>query len=288
MPQNLFAACRQNGTLIAKRIRLDATVQQAVQTIFDNQEAEFRDGIQTEVPFDGAWNPDPDEFLTIAIPTEAAIFANTINANATTIPDLDTANFATEGVKAIFTGATVNGQTKTLIQAFTPKQMLERRFALMQQGNAFRRLTEPAFTLEGMLTCIIEGGLVKFKSQHKLRGIIDMVAIYRQATDQEVQTFAGHASLNVADVQAFVATTNQTSRKLIHAIANNGTLDAHTPAAIQQAALQTNLQVDVQNGQIVMPVAHPDIKALLQFLNESRYNGPLSGTPFVTNSKRTA
>lgn len=288
MPQNLFAACRPNGVLIAKRIRLDAAVQQAVETIFDNQEAEFRDGIQTEVPFDGAWKPDPDEFLTIPVPAEASVFANTINSNATTIPDLDTANFEAEGVKAIFTGETANGQTKILVQAFTGRQMLARKFALLQQGNAFRRLTEPGFTLETMLTCIIESGLVKFKSQHKLRGIIDMVSIYRAATDQEVQTFASHASLDVPDIQSFVDTTNQTSRKLIHAIANNGTLNAHTPTQISQAASATGLQINVQNNKIVMPTAHTDIKALLQFLNESRYTGPLSGTNYVTNSKRTA
>ena len=286
MPQNLFAACRPNGVLIAKRIRLDATIQQAVGTVFNNQEAEFRDGIQNEVQFDGAWKPDPDEFLTIAIPAEASIFEDTINANATSIPDLDTANFANEAVKAIFTGTTANGQTKVLAQAFTGKQMLERKFALFQQGNAFRRLTEPAFTLDTMLTCIIEGGLIKFKSQHKLRSIIDMVAIYRAATDQEVQTFAGHASLNVQDVQGFIDTTNQTSRKLIHAISNNGTLNAYTPAQIQQAAATTGLNINVQNNQIVMPTAHAEIKAFLQFLNESRYTGALSGTNYITNSRR--
>jgi len=288
MPQNLFAACRPNGTLIAKRIRLDGTIQAAVATVFSNQEAEFRDGIQTEVSFDGAWRPDPDELLTIAVPTEAQVFADTINANATTIPDLNTAIFDAESVKAIFTGATVNGQTKVLVQAFTGRQMLERKFALLQQGNAFRRLTEPAFTLDTMLTSIIENDLIKFKSQHKLRGIIDLVSIYRAATDQEVQTFAGHASLDVPDVQSFLDTTNQTSRKLIHAIANNGTLDAHTPAQIRQAASATGLHVNVQNSRIVMPTAHAEIKALLQFLNESRYSGPLSGTHYVTNSRRPA
>jgi hypothetical protein len=89
-------------------------------------------------------------------------------------------------------------------------------------------------------------------------------------------------------VAAFVGVTNQVSRKLIHAISNNGTLDNYTPADIQAAAQQTNLVIDVQNGRIVMPAAHGDIKALLQFLNESRYSGPLSGQAFVTNSQRPA
>lgn len=286
MPKNLFAACRINGNLIAKWVRLDVTVQHAVEAIFDAQEAEFRDGVATEIPFDGNWTPDEDEFLTIDIPAEAAIFQTTIRRNVLSVPEINTAAFADEGIKALFTGVTVNRQTKVLVQRFTSQQVLGRKFALLQQGNAFRRLTDCAFTLDTGLACIIEGGKIKFKSQQKLRSIIDLIDIYRAATDQEVQAFAGHASLAVWNIPAFVAVTNQTSRKLIHAVASNGTLDTYTPTAIQVAAQTTGLTVNLQNGRIVMPTDHGEIKAFLQFLNESRYSGPLSGHPFVTNSQR--
>lgn len=289
MPRNLFAACRDtNGNLIAKRIRLDANVQQTIESVFAAQETDFREGIASEIPFDGSWTPDEDELLTIDIPPEAQVFSDTINANAVAVADINTRAFANEGIKALFTGASVNGAMKILVQRFTSQQVLERRFALLQQNNSFRRLTEPAFTLDTSLTCVIEDGKIKFKSQHKLRSIIDMLNIYRAATDQEVQAFAGHASLEVTDINAFVSVTNQVSRKLIHAITNNQTLDTYTPAAIQMAASQTGLVVNLQNGKIVMPEAHADIKALLQFLNECRYCGPLSGQPYVTNSQRLA
>lgn len=286
MTQNLFAACRVNGNLVAKRVRLDNTVQQQVEAVFAAQEAAFRDGVISAVAFDGTWNPDEDEFLTIDIPAEATIFAGTINANAVAIPDINTAAFGDEGIKALFTGTTVNGTTKVLVQRFTAQQILEKKFALLQHGNAFRRLSGPAFSLDTSLTCIIEDGKIYFKSQHKLRSIIDMLEIYRAATDQEVRTFASHASLDVADVAAFSDLTNQTTRKLIHAVTNNGTLDAYQPAAIQAAAHGTGLNVEVRNGRIVMPAGPAEVKALLQFLNESRYSGPLSGQPFVTNSQR--
>ena len=289
MSQNLFAACRDNGgQLCSKRVRLDANVQETIKAMFADQEAAFRQGITNEVPFDGTWTPDEDEFLTIDIPAEAKIFADTINSNAVAVADINTVAFAGEGIKALFTGVTVNGATKVLVQRFTSQQVLERRFALLQQGNAFRRLTEPAFTLDNGLACIIEGGKIKFKSQQKLRSIINMLDIYRAATDQDVQAFAGHSSLQVTDIAAFVKVTNQVSRKLIHAISNNGTLDNYSPEAIQAAAQQTSLSIDVQNGRILMPTAHNEIKAVLQFLNESRYSGPLSGQAFVTNSQRPA
>ena len=289
MTQNLFAACRDSQDhLTAKRVRLNATVQKQLEDTFAEQEAAFRDGVTSEVTFDGSWKPNEDEFLTIDVPIEAQIFAQTIADSALSIPDINTAAFANEGIKALFTGVTRNGATKVLVQRFTAQQVLERRFTLLLDKNAFRRLTEAAFALDNELTCIIEDGKIKFKSQAKLRSIINLQDIYRAATDQEVQAFASHSSLQVADVAAFVAVTNQVSRKLIHAISSNNILEIYTPAAIQNAASRTGLSITVENDKISMPTAHADIKALLQFLNESRYSGPLSGQVFVTNSRRQA
>jgi DNA-binding IclR family transcriptional regulator len=159
-----------------------------------------------------------------------------------------------------------------LVQPFTAQQLLERKFALLQQQNVFQRLTEPAFTMASDLACIIEDGLIKFKSQQKLRAIINLVEIYRAATDSEVETFA--------------AQTNQTSRKLIHAVLKDGVLDHYQPTVIQQSASATGLDVALQAGKLAMPDDPAGTKALLQFLNESRYNGPLSGQAFVTHSQR--
>jgi hypothetical protein len=107
MPENLFAACRVDGELIAKRIRLDNAVQQAVEAVFSNQEAEFRHGVTSEVDFDGSWKPDEDEVLTIDIPQEGALFADTVTANPVSIREIDTAHFDAEGIKALFTGGCV-------------------------------------------------------------------------------------------------------------------------------------------------------------------------------------
>ena len=288
MAKNLFAVCRSNGDLIAKHVRLEESVQREVEAQFDEQETEFRDGVTIEIPFDGRWQPDSEELLTIDVPQDAKIFEATINANAVSFQDVDTKAFLDEGIKALFTGVSNDGSTKVLVQRFTQQQRLERGFSLLMSGNIFRRLSEPAFSLDTSLTCIIEEGKIKFKSQQKLRSIINLLDIYRAATDQEVEAFAGHANLEVADVAAFVATTNQTSRKLIHLVANNRILDTHSPQDIQRAAQGTSLTIKVENDKIVMPIDHADIKALLQFLDESRYAGPLSGKPFVANSRRPA
>ena len=83
---NLFAACRMEGELLVKRVRLNAAVQQAVIDLFEAQERDFRAGVTTEVPFTGNWNPDPEEILTIDVPQEAQVFEAVIRGNATAVP----------------------------------------------------------------------------------------------------------------------------------------------------------------------------------------------------------
>lgn len=287
MPQNLFAACVSEGGIVAKRVQLNNDVQAQVIGLFAEQEVLFRDGVVEEIAFNGTWKPDDDEVLTIPIPADTQALVEAIEGDPLALPVIQTGSFSDEGIKALFTGGANGGATKVLVQRFTAQQLLERRFSLLGDGNTFRRLTEPAFALDTSLMCIIEGGHLKFKSQHKLRTLVNMVDIYRAATEPEVRQFAAHAALAIADVDAFVAVTNQTSRKLIAAIASAGTLDEYNIPQIQAAAAATDLDVAVENDRIVMPTEHREIKALLQFLDESRYSGPLSGQAYVTNSRRT-
>jgi len=288
MPQNLFAACKEDGVLIAKRVRLDATVQQDVEDLFERQEADFREDVTEEIEFDGSWKPDAEEFLTIDVPQDAEVFEQTIRGNATAVPDLDTDHFPDENIKALFTGRVANRSAVVLVQRFTSQQVLSKKFSLLQRGNAFRELTDNAFTFDSKLTCIIEGGKVKFKSLFNLCSIIDMTDLYREATAQEVRTFGAHQRLHVADMENFLSNTSQTCRRLIQAVSGAGTLDAHTAEQIRRAAAPTGLALTVERHRIVMPTNKAEVKKLLQFLNESRYLGPLSQRPLVTNSQRPA
>lgn len=288
MPENLFAACRVDGQLVARRVGLAAPVQQQVEDMFDQQEQKFRSGVMEAIPFDGGWNPDADQVLTIPIPQEAGIFHQTIAANAVSIPPIDTGRFVDANIKALFTGVNENDAPKVLVQRFTAGQVLNRKYALLFSDNAFSRLQDPAFVLGTGLACIIEAGVIKFKSLHNLRSIIDITEIYREATDAEVHNFAEHNTLEVADADAFVETSDQTIRKLVHSITDTGVLDKYSAENIRDAAQKTGLTVKVQNGKIVIPADRNGIKALLQFLNESRYAGPLSDQPYIANSRRLA
>ena len=286
MPQNLFAACRINKELKAKRVHLDRSVQQDIETIFKNQEADFRQGVTDEIDFDGDWKPEPNEFLTIDIPQEAEILVDAINSNAVSVPSIDTKEFGQEGIKALFTGSSNNESTKILIQQFSSRQMLSNKFALVLKGNAFRRLDDQAFTLDTSLTCILEDGKLKFKSFHKMRSIINLSDFYREATETEIRSFAKHPTFEVADIERFLGESDQTIRKLVHSVTRMETLDQYSAKEIKAAAKGVKMDIAMKKKRILMPESRAEIKILLHFLNDGLYEAPLSKQRYVTNSKK--
>ena len=288
MPENLFAACRIKDELVPRRVHLDGTIQDQIEGIFAHQAQVFFEGVDEEVLFDGRWKPDESEVLTVAVTPEAEMLLETLNRNPTSIEPLDLANFASAGVKALFTGDGTMDTGRVLVQRFTPGQVLDRKFALILQGNSFRRLADPAFVLASSLAFVIEGGAIKFKSFPSLRAVLDVLDIYRDATDQELREFAGHPSLRVEELEDFVLTADQITRKLINAVIATGILDEYTPTQIQEAAASTQLNLVLEGDRIVVPTTRREMKDLLIFLDESRYNGPLSGRTFVTNSRKPA
>ena len=149
-------------------------------------------------------------------------------------------------------------------------------------------LPDHTFSLDTGLTCIIEGAKIKFRSFHKLRAVISLLDVYRAATDQEVQAFAALDHFEVAIAAAFIATADLTIRKLVHAISNGGTLNNHTVIQIETACNGVGLVVTVNNGKLIMPTERAEIKKLLRFLDDGLYQAPLSGTRYITNSKRPA
>ena len=253
MPENLFAACRINGALVPRRVQLDGTIQNAVEEIFASEAQDFFEGVNEEVPFDVRWKPDKNELLTVEVTPEAEMLRETLNINPIAVEPLDLANFADTGVKALFTGDGTNEARRVLVQQFTVAQVLDRRFAVVLQGNSFRRLTAPAFTLASSLTSVIDAGLIKFKSFSNLRAILEVMEIYRDATDQELRDFAGHPKLRVAELKDFMLTADQPTRKLMGAVVASGVLDVYTAAEIREAAAGTQLKLEFDGDRLILP-----------------------------------
>jgi hypothetical protein len=283
---NLYAMCRPNGQLAVKRVRLTQPVQAKIEGIFQAQASTFLDGISEEVEFGGDWKPDDDELLFIDEPAEVATINAAVAAPPMSLPDVDAASFIGEAIKALFITDQSGGGMRLLIQVFSAQQILARRFSLLLDGNAFKELTEPAFTLDNYLAAILEDGKLKFKSFHNAKRIFELNQFYKEASGQEIDAFCSHASLHVADLDAFKDAADQPIRKMVHAIAKSNVLNSYSVNDIVRKAASLGLTIGTVNGKLSVPSDRKEIKNLFRFLDDGIYEAPLSAAKYVTNSKR--
>ena len=289
--QNFFAFIKDDsGSCQIKRVRVNNPLQTELIQIFEDQRVFFEQGVDTEVDFNGDWKPDENEVLTIDDISESTLMTNAINANASSFSDVNISNFASEPIKAIFTGISTNGQTKVFVQKFSSRQALSLNqlpLIKMQTGNTFVKTTDDIFTIDNKLVAIIEGNKTKFKSFHNARMVFDLSGFYKEATDEDLTQMSQHASLEIADLTSFIAEADTQVRKMAHSIESSGVLDSYTVTQISTAAANfPDIPVVVNNGKITLPSDKKELKEVLHFLLEDIYKGPLSGSDYLTNSKR--
>ena len=285
---NLLAFCRNGDEYEIKRVPLTNAVQQSLLSVLLQQETAFRDERPEEVEFSGDWKPDDNELLVLSATPEAEAMLDAAEGNALALDEIDSPNFSQENIKALFVAVEEGGQTKILVQRFTAGQLLDRKFSLLLGNNSFKQLTDPAFSIATKLTCIIENGQIKFDSYSNVRSIFDLMEFYQEATDEDIDDFGAHVSLEIEDMDVFKGQATQTTRKLIHKIVSSGVLDAHSAAEIQQKAEETDLELTLDDGKIVIPNDKKEALNFLHFLNDGLYEAALSGRRYVTNSKREA
>jgi hypothetical protein len=281
MPVNLLAICRQNDAYLLKRVKVTAKVQDDLEGIFIQQEQEFFEAITDEVLFDGGWRPEPNELLYVPAPPEAASIMTQAQANLVSLPDLNAAHFRGEGIRALCVLMTTPTGNRLLIQNFSGRQILAQRFNLILDGDTFSHLSQPAFTIGTSLAGVIEDSRLKFNSYNNIRMIFDLKNLYKEATDAQLDAFIAHPALTVADPATFKVSSDQSVRKLVHAISERGILDIYAVNHIVQTALSEGIDLQQQNGQIIMLTNKADIKRVLISLTMDSTGQPFPGNPLL-------
>lgn len=288
MSAHLLAICKSANGIVLKRINLTAPLQVKIEGAFLSQEQDFIQNIKNEVPFDGGWKPEKDDVLVVS-PTDEmkSIWAASLQ-NAISLPELDAKNFNKEHIKALCISTGEGANKRILIQNFSSRQILNRGFSLMLSGDTFTQLSDPAFTLATNLSCLLEADTFKFKSYSNARMIFDLANIYSEATDKQIDEFLSHKNLNVADLNLFKQSADQTMRKLVHALSSKKIFDVYDIEALTQSADVYDFPIIIADGLLVIPSDKAEIKKLLYFLDDAYYKGSLSGEIYITNSKKSA
>lgn len=288
---NFFALIKEeNGNCEIRRIRVNQPLQIELTQIFENQRDIFEMNVVNEIVFNGDWKPDDNEVLTIDDLPEARLMKDAINANASSFSDLNIAQFSNKPIRAIFTGRTVNGETEVYVQKFSSRQALslsQLPIIRMQTGNTFIKTTDDTFTIDSKLVAIIEDNKTKFKSFHNARMVFDLSTHYKEATDDDLSQMIQHSSLEVSDQDSFIDEADAQVRKMVHSIERSGVLNNYTVHQISSAAANfPSVPLSVNNGKIALPSDKKQLKEILHFLLEDIYKGALSGSDYLTNSKR--
>ena len=283
----LLALCGERHDLSVKEVPLNASAQRDVTDAFAQQEAAFRDG--EEVPFDQNWLNERREIVTAPIPLGVDVFTRIDASSGTAINPIDTGNL--DEIRGLAIRPDQDGP-RILVQLFSASQSLTKPtlLSLLYEGGTYTRLESPGFRLDDKLVCIVEHGSIKFRSLHNLGRVIDTSAIFSAATDSEVTAFATTYSniFDITDINGFVDSSSRNARKYMASLGKTGVLQNHTAQTLEAASSGTNLNIAISNNRIVMPHRSGEVTELMRFLNDGRYVGPISGNPFITNSRRPA
>ncbi|GAW41465.1 hypothetical protein SH203_01871 [Brevundimonas sp. SH203] len=246
----LYAICRQPG-LVIKPVPLTQQILAQLEAIFQAQEMQFLDGITAEIDFTGDWKPDPDELLILRNLPDTMTLMNSVQQNALAMVPLNAAQFATEGVVGLFMTIGAAPAQRILIQNFGPQQLMAGpgKLSLLFDGNVFRKITEPAFSIANNLVATLNiAGELKFKSYAMIRRILDVTPVFRAATDAELATFCAHNSLSITNTAAFINGADEVMRKQVLAISKSGVLAAYNVNQLLQQAQAIGFPLSVQGG----------------------------------------
>jgi hypothetical protein len=286
---NLFALTSDPARRIV-RIPLAANVQKEMDETFSDQEKRFRASSEEQIPFDGKYKPDDGECLFIDDYDDIDDLHGAIQ-NPLRIPAIVAATNEFEAIKALFVGSSDGGRKIALIQSFDKRRIISTKgLSIFHAAAVFKKVEGVGLTIGTSLSAVLEDSKLSFFNFHSARQIFDLSQYFREATDDDLNEFVGSEMLKVADLNGFVAISDNWVRRKVALVMQSGILERIDFEATKDAALVFGIslrtEVDGERVALVLPEKKSELKKLLRFLDEDYFQSVLSSTPHLSNSKR--
>ena len=283
---NLFAIV-EGPQKTVQRIRVEQTLQQQLGTEFENQREVFF-GQSEVVEFDPRYKVDDDELFVIRDFELPHFMINAIrNINQVDNLHLD----ADVRIKAIFAAESASHSSSHLrvyFQKFMQQQLLVKRWTLLGNRDTYRKLEDPGLMLGSSLVAFYEEDKeMLFRSYTLVNRIIGLEPYFIEATDDDIHDVLGDDKFEVENVSDILANADTVMRKRFMAVKASEILSQITVRKVQAQARNFNVEIEIRGGKIVFPTERKQAKEFLRLLLEGYYEGPLTGTRYVTNSQRT-
>lgn len=273
------------------RLNCDNTVKSLFVEVFNSS---FKENITDyeEIPFQLGYQLNEDEIWKIEnfqIPDEI-IYAienpDTLDAYSPIDESGNTADGYT--IKSIFMSELNNGKHLIKFQRFEKSQILKRkRPAIIFKNNMFVKNDDFCLNILEVPDAIFYDNVFKFINYTNANKVLPLGAYYREATQEEIDTFKESSLFSLSDEDAFDKyTLAHNVRGQIAKILDSEVLSKHSAVELKTIATNYDIEINVENDKIVIPKEKKDIKYFLTFLSEKIYKGPLSGKTLISSSTR--
>lgn len=284
-PGGLFALLR-DGEDSVQRVPLDEDARSQATSILKVAANELLSPNLERIVFDGRCRPDTDEIL---VAPDFSLPASVVAALAEPLacePVLLARGEPLPRIRAFFTGG--RDGNWVAFQAFRPNQFLVRKgLSLLFRQGIFSALETPGINIRDDVDLCFEDGQLVFRSFQVARSILDLSGYFQEATEQELTAFAESVRFN--DRQRFLRNADSHIRRRVALIRYNGILERYAAPAIVESARSHNIPLGLREvdgaEMLLLPDDKRELKAALKFLDEDYYKGPITGKPYVSNSK---
>lgn len=198
--------------------------------------------------------------------------------------------------KYIFMGEHIkqgkSSMTHIVFQRIQKSQIIGKKTGihLFSSKNTLSVFDDSLLSIPFRLECYYDNGKLFFNSIWHARQVFDMSQFIQEATDDDVREFAECSLFTDCDINDFIALADQQMRSKITAIQASGVLSKYSAKKIQSVAKRIGFNIKTKRvdgqGKIVLPDEKKEIKLFLKILDETIYEGMLSGELKESNSSK--
>lgn len=191
--------------------------------------------------------------------------------------------------KSIFMGEQ-NTQNCIVFQRIQKSQIISKGIRLISSRDTLAVFDKDILSIPSRIECYFTNDKLFFNSIWHARQVFDMSQYIREATDDDVEEFATCELFTDCDSDELVGIADQQIRSRITVIQASGVLQQYSAKKIQSVANKIGFPLktkqDEGKGKIVMPEGKKDLKTFLKMLDETIYEGMLSGELKESNSSK--
>ena len=177
-----------------------------------------------------------------------------------------------------------------MFQTFDSRKLLSRKFTIINSNNTYTKLTDPGIIIDDKLDAVFADDKVLFSSYHNAKRIFDLSEYYRDATNEDLNTFSNSTLLSFEDSGWFIEVADSTMRKKVALLQRNRVLEQVRIEDIEAQARTLGIVItflqENQSRRIKFPKDKKKVKEIIEFLDENYFLAPLTQRKCKTNSKR--